>query len=64
MVQLSAVFLGLVALSVNVHAAPVTVTLSKRIAQTIADSTAKWEQACVRFASLYQRHTKLKILVD
>jgi len=56
MVQLSAVFLGLVALSVNVHAAPVV--LSKRIAQTIADSTAKWEQACVRFAFLDQRHTK------
>ena len=55
MVQLSAVFLGLVALSVNVHAAPVI--LSKRIAQTIADSTAKWEQACVGFTLIYQRHT-------
>jgi len=62
MVQLSAFFLGLVALSMNVHAAPIR--LSKRIAQNIADSTAKWEQACVRFPFLYQRHTKLKFFVD
>ena len=62
MVQLSAVFLGLVALSMNVHAAPVRLT--KRIAQNIPDSTAKWEQACVRFAFLYQSYTKFKFFVD
>ncbi|PPQ90738.1 hypothetical protein CVT25_010126 [Psilocybe cyanescens] len=43
MVQLSAVaFLGLVAASAS--ASPLLV---KRIAQNIADSTAKWEQACL-----------------
>jgi hypothetical protein len=56
MVRLS-VFLGLVAVSVNVHAAPIL--LSKRIAQVIADSTTKWEKACVRVALPYQSHTKL-----
>ena len=45
MVQLSFFrVLGLVAL-VAVEGAP----LQKRIAQTIAASTAQWEQACVRF---------------
>ncbi|KAH9479464.1 hypothetical protein JR316_0008058 [Psilocybe cubensis] len=42
MVHLSVAFLGLVAASVS--ASPV---LYKRIAQNIADSTAKWEQACL-----------------
>lgn len=44
MVQLSFFFLGLVALAVE--GAPI---LEPRIAQTISASTAKWEQACVRF---------------
>jgi hypothetical protein len=44
MVQLSAAFLGLVAIAASVNAAPL---LEKRIAQVIADSTAKWETACV-----------------
>ncbi|KAF5316622.1 hypothetical protein D9619_006672 [Psilocybe cf. subviscida] len=45
MVQLAALFLSLVAISSSVHAAPLA--LEKRIAQVIADSTAKWEQACL-----------------
>ena len=44
MVQISILLLGLAASSISVHGAPLT----KRIAQVIADSTAKWEQACVR----------------
>jgi hypothetical protein len=43
MVQLSLFLLGLMASTVE--GAP----LQKRIAQTIAASTAKWEQACVGF---------------
>lgn len=43
MVQFYTLFLALAAVSVN--AAPVQ--LNKRIAQVIADSTAKWETACV-----------------
>jgi hypothetical protein len=43
MVQLSFLLLGLIASTVE--GAP----LQKRIAQTIADATAKWEQACVHF---------------
>ncbi|PPQ96591.1 hypothetical protein CVT26_006328 [Gymnopilus dilepis] len=42
MVKLSVAFLGLAVASAS--ASPVLV---KRIAQTIADSTAKWEQACL-----------------
>ncbi|KAF8202519.1 hypothetical protein BJ912DRAFT_897098 [Pholiota molesta] len=44
MVQLSTAFLGLVAIAASVNAAPL---LEKRIAQVIADSTAKWETACL-----------------
>lgn len=44
MVQLSLPFIALLAASVQ--ASPI---FQKRIAQTIADSTAKWEQACVSF---------------
>ena len=43
MVQLSLLFLGLVT-AASVEGAPM---LSKRIAQVISASTAKWEQACV-----------------
>ncbi|KAG5349666.1 hypothetical protein C0989_002470 [Termitomyces sp. Mn162] len=35
------------ALAVMASAAPVSVQLQKRIAQTIADSTSDWEQACL-----------------
>jgi hypothetical protein len=45
MVQLAGLFLSLVAISSSVYAAPLTI--EKRIAQTIAASTAKWEQACL-----------------
>lgn len=45
MVQLtSALFVALSALAMSAQGAP----LQKRIAQVIADSTAKWEKACVR----------------
>ena len=47
MVHLSAFLIALVAVSTTtVHAAPGPLT--KRIAQTISDSTKKWEAACVR----------------
>ncbi len=42
MMFISNVFVALAVLAVT-QAAP----LNKRIAQTIADSTVKWEQACV-----------------
>ena len=48
MVQLSITFLTLAV--VSVQAMPF---LQKRIAQTIADSTAKWEQACVSFTIIF-----------
>ncbi|KAI0699627.1 hypothetical protein C8T65DRAFT_659253 [Cerioporus squamosus] len=45
MVQLtSALLLALSTIAMQAHGAPV---LNKRIAQTIADSTAKWEKACI-----------------
>lgn len=42
------VLIALVAIAINVHGFP----LEKRIAQTISDSTTKWEAACVRIAQL------------
>jgi len=47
MVKLSVAFFGLVASSA--YASPI---LEKRVAQVIAQSTAKWEQACVRRSSI------------
>ncbi|KAJ7588130.1 hypothetical protein C8J56DRAFT_860838 [Mycena floridula] len=44
MVQITSTLLLAIA-AVSINAAPVT--LNKRIAQVIADSTAKWEQACL-----------------
>ncbi|KJA23609.1 hypothetical protein HYPSUDRAFT_137556 [Hypholoma sublateritium FD-334 SS-4] len=44
MVQLSTLFIGLVAVATSTHAAPIV--LNKRIAQVIADSTTKWSAAC------------------
>ena len=38
------IIVSALALAANVQAAP----LHKRIAQTIAEATAAWEQACVR----------------
>jgi hypothetical protein len=47
MVKIPVALFGLVASAV--HAYPI---LDKRVAQSIAASTAKWEQACVRVKPL------------
>ena len=47
----SALLLALSAVTMQARGAP----LNKRIAQTIADSTALWEKACVRRSSMRRR---------